>query len=1169
MKILSSIFRMNRPANAGEIATTLTLVSLLFMLAGTLVGVKTTQDIRNKAAESCPYSATAKVIRADGKPLDGSVDIYGQSHRLAVVADKLLDQATNSLGQKGEFTYSTSNHVFAPYKKDDDAFVSLARLETKNWQVKSVFCKQRNGSKVGCDRNPTLVKSTPFEQKMGPFHLACGVDIEYGWIIEPVSTNPALPPVGGVTGTLKTLPTAAQGRIGISENLTPTVATNRISPTPTTSIYRGYLCNARCNPNGGVGQTTFGQSELPSTCANGYTCVNTCAQGELGCSPSNRGVCRAIECINDVSCGCVRPIPTSSTGKTPTPYLTTYPTPTTKPLALPCFYDSKVSVIDTSGRSITSASLGSQKGQWTLVNDAKQAVQFDSHYGSMSPLQWGDGQIKPNKKSDGLMQSSAFIPLYTPDPSKKTTSLTLTHDNSYEVVQKRMITHCQREFDQLNGTIRGCSSVNSNGELLGNYTGVVTAGAAGEIPGVALLCNMHVEAQYTVRKKPTGIARVSVQLSSGADAAKNVPFTSEQVNPGTQLYAGQSTVTFTGISAGNQGITKTVVINQPTVDVQLQVGSYSVAYNFPQGVLPVKEGNDGYRLNSPPIDGNQITVTESNVYTYRIMYNMNTYYCKGTRNKTSCEACGGGKVDEITNGAWPNPNGKVLCCPTTKGGKTPADFKCADNFDSRCTAGDVYYGNCGHRDPASGVTCPQGQRAKYVCTADRYWGYQGCVNSPSNMALCTAPTATPAPRPTNGGLRPSVTPTPIVDECERVGVFSGRSQTTQSENPPKECPNTFIGGTIHIVNPHNLPLNNAQIAVVFGETDKLTSSYQQVRTLRGLKDGVNQFRFLRDDKNALLKANTEYTILATTLNYTYLGKPYHKENKHTIQSEKSFLPYNGINHILDLSDYTGGRNYLGGTLNIYNPKNAPLDGAKIKLLFKKDKNLPYAVSATLRDMKVGPNRFIIFEDDQGNPIANDRYYPQAILYNFDNYAYSKEAHDRAHENVIAPFDGLEYNLDLSDFNVGYFKGIYNIKYDASEIKVDLKGTTIYLAYKDDFGGKTYRTALLSTNEGVELGDTKFTITQDSQRNLIQPYKNYIIDFAQINFKNGDYVVSKSHRGERISGITNGLKFDFDINLLTISNPHGASGVDQEKVPFLQRLKQNILNGWELVINAFK
>ena len=75
--------------------------------------------------------------------------------------------------------------------------------------------------------------------------------------------------------------------------------------------------------------------------------------------------------------------------------------------------------------------------------------------------------------------------------------------------------------------------------------------------------------------------------------------------------------------------------------------------------------------------------------------------------------------------------------------------------------------------------------------------------------------------------------------------------------------------------------------------------------------------------------------------------------------------------------------------------------------------------------------------------------------------------------------------------------------------------------------------------------------------------------AQINFSNGEYVRSKSHQGERISGITNGLKFDFDINLLTISNPNGVSGVDQEGVPLLQRLKQNILNGWELVINAFK
>ncbi|MGB4966492.1 MAG: hypothetical protein WBO77_05315, partial [Microgenomates group bacterium] len=1074
--------------------------------------------------------------------------------------------------------YTESNYVFAPYKKDDDAFVSLARLETKNWRVKSVFCKQRNGSKVGCDRNPTLVRSTPFEQKMGPFHVACGVNIEYGWIIEPVVNipNPTLPPLsGGTTGTvLRTFPTTSAGRIGRTDNPTPTPIQNIYTTgTPTGSISRGLLCNVRCNPNGS-GQTSLGQAGTTSQCATGYTCVNTCAQGELGCTPSNRGVCRAVECINDISCGCGKPLIPTLAPFQPTVKPTTQPT--VAPLALPCFYDSKLSVVDTSGRNLSVTSLEGRQSQWSVINGTGGIVQFDTHYGSTNGLRWGFDTINPSRKIDGLVQTSAFIPVYVPNPSTNTTSLTLKTDPTYEVVQKKIIKHCQQEFDQLNGTVRGCASVNDRAQLQGSYTGVVTAGAPNEIPNVALLCNMRVDAQYVVRKKPTGTARVNVQLSAGDDLSKNIPFTTEQVKAGLHLYDGRSTVTFTGNSSGNAGFTKTVAVTQPTVDTALPVGGYTVSYNFPAGVLPVREKNDGYRLNSPPIDGTQITVTEGNVYTYRVIYNMNTYYCKGTRNKTSCESCNGGKVDEVTNGAWPNPNGKTLCCPTNKGEIKPGDFNCPNNYDSRCTAGSTYYGNCGHTDPASGKVCPQGQRAKYVCqssNADNFWSYQGCVESPSGMALCVAPTATPLPMPTVGSRSPqpptSPTPSPIDDECERIGTFSKGTTRTESENPPKECPNTFIGGTIHIVNPHNLPLNNAQIAVVFGETNKLEKSYQQVRTLRGLKNGVNQFRFLRDDKNALLKANTEYTILATTLNYTYQGKPYHKENKHTIQSEKSFLPYNGINHVLDLSDYTGGRNYLGGTLNIYNPKNAPLDGVKIKLLFKKDKNLPQAVSATLRDMKVGPNSFVIFEDDKGNPITNDKYYPQAIQYNFDEYAYSKEAHDRAHENVIAPFDGLEYNLDLSDFNVGYFKGIYNVKYDPSEVKVDLNKVTIYLAYKDDFGGKTYRTALLSTYDGVELGDTKFTITQDGDRNLIQPYKNYIIDFAQINFSNGEYVRSKSHRGERISGITNGLKFDFDINLLTISNPNGVSGVDQEGVPLLQRLKQNILNGWELVINAFK
>ncbi len=758
----------------GEITAVFATISLLAIMIASALGLRATQDIRKKAA-GCSYYSNASVVKTDGSSLKTSEN----GNKTMSIRNDLYYR--ERLDGNGIFSFGTQTFNFGPYKKPSTtATVTLENLDTSLWKVKSTFCTQQPGSTVGCDLGAKGIGSTKLTMQY--FHINCGVNIAYGWVVEPamgvpVTTNP-IPTIN----VLPISPTSTKDYRLPQDRVTPTVSIFS-SPTPTLSIYRGYLCNTRCNPNGGVGQTSFGQSELPSTCASGYTCVNTCAQGEAGCAPSNRGVCRAVSCPNDTSCGCVKaPI------LTPDPFEPTsrpIVQPTVAPLALPCFYDSKISVVDTSGKTLPVTSLEGRQSQWSIVNGSGGTVQFDSHYGSMSPLKWGFDTISPNKKSDGFVQTSAFIPVYVPNPSTNTSSLTLRTDPTYEVVQKKIVRHCQREFDQLNGVVRGCSDVNNQGQLRGSYTGIVTAGGPNEIPNVALLCNMHVDAQYVVRKKPTGTARVNVQLSAGDDLSKNIPFLTEQIKGGLHLYDGRSTVTFTGNTSGNAGFTKTVAVTQPTVDIALPVGGYTVSYNFPSGVLPVREKNDGYRLNSPPIDGTQITVTEGNVYTYRVIYNMNTYYCKGTRNKTSCESCNGGKVDEVTNGAWPNPNGKTLCCPTNKGEIKPGDFNCPNNYDSRCTPGSTYYGNCGHTDPASGKVCPKGQRAKYICqanNANNFWNYQGCVESPSGMALCVAPTATAVP------VRTSPRPIPTVNRIcpDYIGPFG--SNPDQQITPPPECP---------------------------------------------------------------------------------------------------------------------------------------------------------------------------------------------------------------------------------------------------------------------------------------------------------------------------------------------------------------------------------------------
>lgn len=873
-------------SNRGEITSIVLLVSLSIMLFGTILGTKKVQDIRNKAAGSCSYYSTASVVKKDGSPVRSSEN----GNKTMSIKNDLNDR--NTLDGNGTFSFGTRTFNFGAYKKPSTtATVTLENLDPTIWKVTSTFCTQKPGSSVGCELGAKGVGSTKLTMQY--FHINCGVDIAYGWVVEPIMGNPATPTP--TLGLIRTFPTAGIDPRLPQDRITPSV-TPFLTPTPTKGIIQRAFCNVRCNP--GI--------EESNTCASGFTCVNTCAQGESGCAPSNRGVCRAVSCPSDTTCGCGKPLIPTFVQSQPTIQPTIRPT--VAPLALPCFYDSKLSVVDTSGRNVSITSLEGRQNQWSVINSSGGIVQFDSHYGSISPLKWGFDTVTPNRKIDGLVQTSAFIPVYVPNPNVNTTSLTLRMDPIYEVVQKRILKHCQQEFDQLNGVVRGCSSVNDRAQLLGSYTGIVSGGAPNEIPNVALLCNMRVDAQYVVRKKPAGTARVNVQLSAGDDLSKNIPFETEQVGPGKHLYTGQSTVTFTGNSANTTGITKTATITQPTSDISLPVGSYAVSYNFPAGVIRVREGNDGYRLNSPPNDGTQITITENNVYSYRIIYNMNTYYCKGVRNKTSCEACKGSWTDEIKNGAWPDLNGKTLCCPTQKGEIETSDFSCTNGYDSRCTPGSTYYGNCGHTDPASGKVCSQGQRAKYICqhnNADNYWSYQGCVNSPSGMALCTQPTPTLIPKPTAGPRTPGPTTPPIPTppfpiECENSGLLARTGQKTQSDSPKVECPTAFFGGTINIVNPHGLPLDEAKIELSY--TNPLdTKPILHKKNMTNLKNGINAFRVYRDNNNELIQFGKEYYVHATDL---FIGKYYFRSNE-SIGEFDVFTPSNDIKFTLDLSNYIG------------------------------------------------------------------------------------------------------------------------------------------------------------------------------------------------------------------------------------------------------------------------
>ena len=169
--------------------------------------INSTQTIEKKAAQNCPFISTAKVLRADGKPLDGTEKVG--SIDLGIINDKnsKARKADQVLNFNGTLTFKTQSFTFSPYKRGDNAYIYLTNLNTDRWQVTRVFCNQLGGSQVGCDRSPSLVPPEPLvdahsitdsyswtDPQIGPIHLECGVNIEYGWIIEPLTSEPPQAP---------------------------------------------------------------------------------------------------------------------------------------------------------------------------------------------------------------------------------------------------------------------------------------------------------------------------------------------------------------------------------------------------------------------------------------------------------------------------------------------------------------------------------------------------------------------------------------------------------------------------------------------------------------------------------------------------------------------------------------------------------------------------------------------------------------------------------------------------------------------------------------------------------------------------------------------------------------------------------------------------------------
>ena len=192
-------------AKAGEIATLLTLASLITMVFGLIIGVNNAPSVKklnSQAQQSCTYDFEARVIKEvieNGqimqKPLTQD-DNNGRA--MYVINDKRQSgrlDATTAL-----FSQHLDPYTFSPYPTPPPvpiASVNLSGLDSSKWRVKQVYCNPLTG--------PTPGKGCPFNGTQNSnnsiirgFKVDCGNNMSYGWIVEPVGQNPTATPTNSV-----------------------------------------------------------------------------------------------------------------------------------------------------------------------------------------------------------------------------------------------------------------------------------------------------------------------------------------------------------------------------------------------------------------------------------------------------------------------------------------------------------------------------------------------------------------------------------------------------------------------------------------------------------------------------------------------------------------------------------------------------------------------------------------------------------------------------------------------------------------------------------------------------------------------------------------------------------------------------------------------------------
>ncbi|KXK09037.1 MAG: hypothetical protein UZ21_OP11001000090 [Microgenomates bacterium OLB22] len=162
----------------GEIALTLTLLSIGLMLLGSAAGVmqsKNVQQFFGRAAENCSYDYTISVFldRQNGTLLSSS-----QNGGRAVTATDARSPAGPETLTTGTVTRQLTS--IAPYVEGDFATVTLGNL-SGDLEVASTFCTD-SGSATSCPTNKNQNSKT-----FANFTPKCGAKINYGWVVRPLT----------------------------------------------------------------------------------------------------------------------------------------------------------------------------------------------------------------------------------------------------------------------------------------------------------------------------------------------------------------------------------------------------------------------------------------------------------------------------------------------------------------------------------------------------------------------------------------------------------------------------------------------------------------------------------------------------------------------------------------------------------------------------------------------------------------------------------------------------------------------------------------------------------------------------------------------------------------------------------------------------------------------